>query len=138
MEKLNLKRCKSASFWEEAGHDGILFLEYIPNLIMSLDEAKEIVRDRLSYTNGEYRFCLIDITNLKSVTKDAREYMSDPKGGLVGLSGGAFISGSVLTTVIINLFFKINRPEIPSRFFTSREEALEWLSKVRNENAIKN
>lgn len=135
-QRVNIKRNDIVTFWEEPDFEGILFFEYTPALEMNVDIAKRLVKDRLNYTNGESRFCLIDITNLKSVTKEAREYMSDPKGGLIGISGGAFISSSVLTTVIVNLFFKINRPEIPSRFFTDRTDALSWLAKIKNESKI--
>jgi hypothetical protein len=74
---------------------------------------------------------LIDFSNLKSATKEARDYMNDPEGGLKGLVGGAFLSNSIVATVFINLYLKINKPVIPAKFFTKKAEALNWLNELR-------
>jgi hypothetical protein len=39
----------------------------------------------------------------------------------------ALHSSNVLMTVTGNLFLKINRPKVPTRFFDNREKALSWL-----------
>lgn len=107
--------------------DNILFCSYKQNTAMDLKMAKGIVKDRMEFTKGKSYPILIDFTNLKSATKEARDYMNDPKGGLSGLLRGAFLSNSVVTNVFVNLYLKINRPSIPARFFTNKEEAINWL-----------
>ncbi|MEQ8363265.1 MAG: hypothetical protein RH948_10380 [Cyclobacteriaceae bacterium] len=103
---------------------------------MDLGKAKGIVQSRLEYSQGKPCYYLIDVTNLKSVTKEAREYMSDKNEGLSGVLGGAFISNKVLTTVIVNFFFNINKPSVPARFFTNRDDALIWLRKLKNQAVL--
>lgn len=109
-----------------------LYCYYKPNIVMDLDMAKRIVKDRIGFTQGKSYPILIDFTNLKSATKEARDYMNQPEGGLNGLIRGAFLSNSVVTTVFINLYLKINKPSIPTRFFTNKEEALSWLKTTNN------
>lgn len=112
--------------------DGVLHSNYKTLLTMNLEIAKKIVKDRIDFTKGKSYPILIDFTNLKSATKEARDYMNKPDGGLAGLVRGAFLSNSVVTTVFINLYLKINKPSIPTKFFTNEQEALNWLKSKQN------
>ena len=127
------KEYETASFWKE-GDDDILLFKYSPKLEMTIDTAKEIVRSRLEYCHGVSMYVLIDATNIKSVTKEARDYMNSPEGGLKGVLGGAFLSNNVVATLVINLFLKVSNPPIPAKFFTNKKEALKWLRKIKAEN----
>ena len=126
------KQYETASFWKEA-EDDILFFKYSPRLEMTIDVAKEIVRSRLEYCNGTPMYVLIDATNIKSATKEARDYMNSREGGLKAVLGGAFLSNNVVATLVINLFLKVNNLSIPAKFFTSKEEAVKWLKKLKAE-----
>lgn len=127
------KEYQTASFWKE-GDDDILLFKYSPRLEMTIDVAKEIVRSRLEYCHGESMYVLIDATNIKSATKEARDYMNSTEGGLKGVLGGAFLSNNVVATLVINLFLKVSHPPIPAKFFTNKKEALAWLRKIKIEN----
>jgi len=130
MEKRDYKEYKTVSFWKEK-EDDIIFFKYSPQLEMSIDIAKEIVQSRLEYTNGKPSYTLIDFTNVQIVTKEARDYMNDPEGGLKGILGGAFLSNNLVTTLFINLYLKINKPSIPAKFFTKKDEAIHWLNDLK-------
>ncbi len=134
MKRRDLKEYPFATFWKESEAEDVICNSYSANLNMNLDLAKDIVNSRLEYTRHKPAYLLIDVTNIISGTKEAREYMSDPEGGLKGILAGAFISNKVLTTVLINLFFKINKPKVPARFFTKKEDAMAWLLKVKQAN----
>lgn len=136
MKRRELKEYPFVTFWKESNDDDVIYFSYSVNLNITIDIAKEIVNSRLEYIQQKPAYFLIDATNIVSVTKEAREYMSNPEGGLKGILAGAFISNKVLTTVLINLFFKINKPKVPARFFTKKEDAIAWLLKVKyaNEN----
>lgn len=131
MEKKDYKEYKNISFWKE--DDDILSFKYAPKLEMDLDIAKELVENRLEYTNGLAMYTLIDGTNLKSTTKEARDYMTDPNGGLKGILAGAFLANSVVTTVIVNLYLTINKPPKPAKFFSNKESALKWLKELKHQ-----
>jgi hypothetical protein len=104
---------------------------YKPKLEIDINVAKELVDNRLDFTNGENHYILVDFTNVKSVTKEARDYMNDPKGGLKGLLAGAFLSNSLVTTLFINMYLKINQPTVPAKFFTKKDEAINWLKGLK-------
>lgn len=126
------KQYETASFWKET-EDDILLFKYSPRLEMTIDVAKEIVRSRLEYCHGECMYVLIDATNIKSATKEARDYMNSLEGGLKGVLGGAFLSNNVVATLAINLFIKVSNLPIPAKFFTNKDDAIKWLRKIRAE-----
>lgn len=127
---------KFATLWKEDDSD-VIFASYAPKLDVTLDIAKELVENRMEFSEGKDHFVVIDFSNIKSVTKEARDYMNDPKGGLAGIRGGAFLSSNVVSTLLINLYLKINKPVIPSKFFTDRKEALKWLNGIIQEQVVK-
>lgn len=130
MEKRNYKEYKTVSFWKERDDD-IIFFKYAPKLEMDMEAAKDIVRNRLEYTQNKPTYTIIDFTNVHLVSKEAREYMNDPEGGLKGILGGAFLSNNLVTTLFINLYLKINKPTVPAKFFTKKEEAVNWLTELK-------
>ena len=130
MEKKQHQQFKYTSFWKEA-EDNILFWDYTPKIEIDISIAKELVKNRLEYSKGEPMYTLIDFTNVQSATKEARDYMNSPDGGLKGILGGAFLSNSIVSNVFINLYLKINKPSIPAKFFTKREDAISWLKDLK-------
>jgi hypothetical protein len=132
MDVRDHKQYETVSFWKESDED-ILFFKYAPRLEMTIDVAREIVRSRLEYCQGEPKYMLIDATNIKSATKEARDYMNSPEGGLKGVLGGAFLSNNVMATLAINLFLKVSNLPVPAKFFTDKSEAVKWLRKIKTE-----
>ena len=114
--------------------DGILFSNYKKQLVIDIGVAKQIVKDRMEFTEGKSYFILIDFTHLKSISKEARDYMNTPTGGLQGLLGGAFLSNNVVGTLFVNLYLKVSSPIIPSRFFTNKADSISWLKKIKEES----
>jgi len=129
MEFTDKKEYENITFWRV--EDNIIFFKYAPQIEIDLETAKGMVEKRLDYTENEAVFTLIDFTNVKSVTKEARDYMNSPDGGLKGILGGAFLSNNVVATLFVNLYLKVSSPSIPARFFTNREDAVNWLRKTR-------
>jgi hypothetical protein len=132
MERRDFQKFEFTSFWKEEDDDIILW-NYEPRLEMDLAIAKKLVKYRLEYTRNKAVYTLIDFTHVKSVTKEARDYMSDPEGGLRGVLGGAFLSNNVVAILFINLYLKVSNPVVPARFFTKKEDALNWLKKIKEE-----
>ena len=121
--------------WREDHYPGLIFGVYAPRLEINLPVARELIENRLEYSGGEAAYFLIDFTNVKSVTKEARDYMNSPDGGLKGVLAGAFVSNNVVSTLLVNLFLKVCAPVVPAKFFTDRHEALRWLIRIKNERS---
>lgn len=109
----------------------IIFFKYAPRIEIDINKARELVNNRLEYTEGASVYVLIDFTNVKSVTKEARDFMNSAEGGLKGVLGGAFLSNNVVATLFVNLYLKVSSPAIPAKFFTSKNDALLWLKKIK-------
>jgi hypothetical protein len=122
--------------WSEDSDIDIIFGSYSPRLEIDIEIAKELVKNRIEFSDGVPSYALIDFSNVKSVTKEARDYMNDPEGGLKGVLGGAFLSNNVVATLFINLYLKINKPIVPAKFFTNKKDALEWLRTIRSKKSI--
>jgi len=121
---------KYATLWTEED-EKIIFAHYAPQLEIDINIAHELVKNRLEFCKNKPHYILIDFSNTKSVTKEAREYMNSPEGGLKYILGGAFLSDNIVSNVFINLYLKINRPSVPAKFFTKKEDALAWLKGLK-------
>ncbi|MBN4062187.1 MAG: STAS/SEC14 domain-containing protein [Flavobacteriales bacterium] len=110
--------------------DGILLGTYKSGPI-SLEGAKEIVRDRLEFTEGKAYPALINDVGLIGMERDAREYLSNE--GVKGLKAGALVTNSVFSTYFANFFIRVTivKPKIPARLFTNEDKALKWLQQYK-------
>jgi hypothetical protein len=128
------KEFRHITIWEEDQYPDILFNVYSTKLDIDIDIARELIANRFEFVGERKIYALVDFTNVKSVTKEARDYMNSPEGGLNGILGGAFLSNNVVATLFINLYLKISNPTVPAKFFTSKVEALKWLTKIKEEH----
>ena len=117
----------------ESANPDVIFGTYAPRLEIDLAIAKELIENRLSFSKGQPVYAVMDFTNVKSVTKEARDFMNSPEGGLKGILGGAFVSNNVVTTMFVNLFLKVSKPPVPARFFNNPKDAMNWLDKIKSE-----
>lgn len=108
-------------WWE----GNILRCTFADKLELTLEKASFCVQKRIAFSEGIDRLCLIDMRGLKSVTKDAREYLADE--GSKCITAGALLIGSALTRTIGNIFLSLNKPPVPTKLFTDVQEAKEWL-----------
>jgi hypothetical protein len=131
----NVKQYEFITIWLEEDED-ILISTYKPGLKVDINIAHSLVNSRLDYTGGQPKFMLIDFTNVGAATREARLYMNDPNGGLMGVLAGAFLANNAVATLFINLYLKINKPSVPARFFTNKADAIEWLKRLKMERKI--
>jgi hypothetical protein len=108
------------------GKDGISRSIIKPGAKITIDEIKENFAALSQITAGKKIPCLIDLRGIKSINREAREYISDEKT-TNQVSTSALLVGSPLSKVIGNFSLGINKPPYPTKMFTSEEKALEWL-----------
>lgn len=108
--------------------NGILYGPIPDGLEMNLDYAKMLVKARIEFLNGRMCPAVIDTTGLKSITKDARDYMASVEAS-EGIKAAAILSRSVFSTFLSNFFIKISliKAPMPVRLFTDAKEADAWL-----------
>ena len=118
------KRFKSdnVEIWFE---DEVLIAKFNSKFI-DLAVVKEGLDARREITSGKEVLLVSDLSEVKSVNKEARDYMSKDIS-FEDLIACAVLVNSEYQRLIINTFMLINRPKIPMRFFTSKEKAISWL-----------
>ena len=105
--------------------EGILCGAFVKNIHIDLEKAKECVQTRVDFSQGISYPCLFDMREVRSITKEAREYLADEGSKFV--KAGALLIGSAVTRALGNIFLTINRPPVPTKLFTDEKEAKEWL-----------
>jgi hypothetical protein len=108
-------------------HDDLL-KEFIVKKDHELRESD--VRMSLRLTEQHYPgvkfFVLLEAEAGAAVSHDARRLAASPEYSR-HTAALALHSSNVLMAIAGNLFLKINRPKVPTRFFEDREKAIGWL-----------
>ncbi|WMJ74065.1 hypothetical protein RCC89_12955 [Cytophagaceae bacterium ABcell3] len=109
--------------------DGILYGSYKPTHV-TLKLFKQMLEDRLTYTQGGIYPLFADCRRYERVERDAWEFMAG-KEGCKDLTAVAFLINSPVQKVIYNIYFSLMPPIIPVRSFTNAEAGIVWLKKYR-------
>lgn len=109
--------------------DGIIYSVHKPNFI-NLEMAKVMVRDRLKVSSGIVRPMFIDISSMISTNIETRKYLSSEEA-IYLVSAGAIYTANPIAKFAGNLFLRINQPKVPTRIFTNKQEAIEWLQQYK-------
>ena len=111
--------------------EGIIHAQYKPHLKkINLEIAKELVATRLKIADHITRPLLMDLGNLISADSSSRKFLSEGEANKY-LSATAIIVKDQITKFVAGIFIRFNEPKIPTKFFTKKEEALEWLQQYK-------
>ena len=105
----------------------ILYSVYRDGCNIDLDTAKMLYRQRLDLTNGHTYPLFADIRRILYVSREARNFLATEQA-CMEISAGALLIGSSVSRFMGNFFIKINKPPIPTKLFTDKDAAIEWLS----------
>lgn len=108
--------------------DKVLVVNYKEGLHITYDIAKQIVRDRLTFTKGRKMAVIIKSHGVVSIDKPAREFLAS-ENGTVGLLATAIIVDSDYTRLLGNFFLFVNKTKIPVRIFSDIPKSVKWLQK---------
>ncbi len=106
-------------------NNGIFRMTYKNIDLLDLDTAKEIVDARVTFKEGQEYPSLFDIRNVKSTSKEARDFMANEGNDLVTAS--ALLINSSVTKMIGNFFITVSKPKNPTKLFTDESRAEDWL-----------
>ena len=110
--------------------NGVIHFVYKQGVELDLYAARQVVADRLK-AQGNTSFPVIcDIRGLKSVNKEARDYLA--KEGSSKVSAVALVVGSPARKVMSNFYLSVNKPDVPTKLFISEQEALEYLQELKS------
>ena len=122
------KRYRYVTCSKELGSD-VIISEFSENLKVDLATAKELVANRLDFTNNEKHYTLIDCSNSQQITSDAKAYLQAPEGGLKNILATAFVGSNQVSVMIANVFLR-TKAKFPIKFFVTKTAAYNWLKEL--------
>jgi hypothetical protein len=121
-------------YYKEEDSD-IVYAEFPNSLKVDLEMARELVANRLDFTKNEMHYFVLDVSNVKEISPEAKEFMQKPETGLKNILGGALIATNPVATLIANIFIK-TRKDFQARVFSSKESALSWIKDQKQQKLI--
>jgi hypothetical protein len=115
-------RTRTSELWVE---DDILYGREAPGTETTYDDAVELVAELRKLGGSVRRPLVMNISDSKSVTREARTYLAGDEMATVA-SVIALVVGSALARALGSFFLTFNRPKFGVKLFTSVEEATEW------------
>jgi hypothetical protein len=95
---------------------------------IELEDAKANTAAVIEISKGENFPILVDLREIKSITKEAREHFS-MKGRKPHVTAIAMLINSPVSKIVGNFFLSLNHPIVPTRLFTSEQEAIYWMKR---------
>jgi hypothetical protein len=109
--------------------DGILQVDIHDDSYFELADAKELVEAAAKLGEGKRFLNLINVGKGTLVDDKARNFSSSIEGSIYKLAD-AFVINSFAQQLIANFIIKVNRPPVPTAFFKSADEAVQWLKSL--------
>lgn len=107
----------------EKGSD-IARCDWSKGAVINLDLARETQEAVKRLSGGKRVGLLVDLSNVKSITYDARNFYSTAEG----VEAVSLLAKSLVAKIIGNFFIGIKKDTVtPTRLFVSEEEAVAWL-----------
>jgi hypothetical protein len=92
--------------------------------------AKEIVSNRLEFAEAGKHYLVVDVSNVRGLTSEAKAFLQNPEGGLKDILGAAIIASNPVSALIANIFIKTPK-NFPAKFFSNKKEALVWIAEQK-------
>jgi len=70
---------------------------------------------------------LVDIRELKGITKEIREYFGNNPLIKKHTVRSAILTSSGISKIVGNIYLRFSKPDFPTKLFTSEEKAVDWL-----------
>lgn len=115
---------RTATVWMR--EDGIIQAKIRQDIRGTLEDAKENIVAVAKVNGGKPVPVLVDIRGGVGLDRDARGYYSSEKALVAHIALGLLVD-SPITRMTANFFISIDRPPVPTRMFTSEDEAVAWL-----------
>ncbi len=106
--------------------DGIMQIDCAPGTEMTMTEGRHATVILTEMIASHPRPLLCDLTNVMKMTRECRQHFASEEHAMVFTKCALLIS-SPIARIIGNFFLSANVPAKPTRLFTNKEEAINWL-----------
>jgi hypothetical protein len=122
--KEHIIETESALGWLE---DGIIHYIFKKSKV-DLPEAIEAIDIMTSIANGNTYSYFIDISKVRNITKEAREYFAIPRSTGRNIATAVLAPG-IIAKLIGTFLVTFNNPGVKVKLFIDEQEAINWLKK---------
>jgi hypothetical protein len=113
------------AYYTWMGNDGIARTKVKRDAEVSITDAKKN-SEAVNSLPGERFPLIVDTRQIKSISKEAREYFSmNNRDSCV--TAFAIIIDSPISRIIGNFFMSLNKPRVPAKLFNEEASAIKWL-----------
>lgn len=105
-----------------------LFVEFLVkrDVQLSDEDVWQSKKEAEAYMPGKKYYVLMGGEEFFQVSKEARETAASEKFS-THIAAVALFSNELALKILGNLYIKINRPIVPTRFFNDKQKAKDWL-----------
>lgn len=91
----------------------------------------EEINKGLDQLAGDKRVPLLVLVGIQSsISKDGREYAASEESTKYSVAE-AYVIRNVAQRIVGNFYIRMDKPPVPTRLFTSKDEAEKWLGKFK-------
>lgn len=113
--------------------EGIGIQIYKPDLVITIEVAKDMVNKRIAAFNGIARPVYVDVRNLVSIDRASRKFFASREAGQLIIAGAIHLDNPI-NSWLGNVFLLIDQPITPAKLFISKDKALNWLQQFKHLN----
>lgn len=117
--------CRIAKVYKRE-EDGIVVVDVTHEEVVELDDYKEIVEAIRMIGENRKQFVFVKMHPKALPSVDARNYINNPDSGRYTFAQ-AFLVSSLAQRIIGNFVINVQRPILPTRLFSTEQEAIRWL-----------
>lgn len=112
--------------------NGLITIRMLPKSSIDLHTAALIVDHATELSDKQLHCNLVDIREMKYISSEAQQYFSKQNSTIVPAI--SILMDSRMQKSIINVYFRLTNPLIPTRAFNDEKEAIRWAKKKLNES----
>lgn len=124
----NIKEIEVPSARIMIREDGIMHVHIKTSTSFEIENSLEIFSAREILAEGK-RYPILYTSEYRFVTpsKEVKEYISTSNQRTALVVADAFVIGSFSQRLAAKIYLKLNKPSVPTEFFSTQEEAIQWL-----------
>lgn len=121
----NKQKTSQGEVWMDT--DGVLHQVYTPGAKISIEDSRQELKIyKSTFCKDSRRPIIVDISNIKSVSKESRDIYSSEEMGET-ISAAALIVNSPVSRIMGNFYTGISKTKMPVRMFADNKDAKNWL-----------
>ena len=111
-------------------NNDIIYVTFEQGIYVTLEDSKEIIEARNILRPNRKQLIIWDLTSDPVPDKDSKKIAFEPE--VVSITkASAFIINSKISQIVGNFFISLNPGKYPTKLFTDKKEAEDWLLSVK-------